>query len=370
MLKLAMFFLLLGMILIPHSSLFAQEYICGDADGDGILNIQDLMVYYNYMFRTGDAPPEPDAADMDSISGMTLNDAAYFTYSHYDEGEDPYCPPFPDSIPPTTDDTLEIRNTLVPPGVSQVKIDLYIHSPAGDTIYGASFPFTYYCATSDLYLYDIVFPDSGLAKTGAVFRGEAFTDEDAGMIGYTKLSTYNPAPNEGIIASLWFTIDASVDNQTIVITPTELAPCNEFIFSKLTTRIEAFIPTVVDVPMFGTDIDSDGIIDELDNCPNSVNPSQSDADSDDVGDVCDLCPNDYDPNQEDPDDDGIGSACDNCPNDANFSQADSDGDGIGDACDTGPVCGDSNNDNIINIIDVTHLINYLYKDGPEPECVW
>jgi len=31
-------------------------------------------------------------------------------------------------------------------------------------------------------------------------------------------------------------------------------------------------------------------------------------------------------------------------------------------------CGDANNDDIINILDVTHLISYLYKGGPEPDC--
>lgn len=32
------------------------------------------------------------------------------------------------------------------------------------------------------------------------------------------------------------------------------------------------------------------------------------------------------------------------------------------------VCGDANNDDVINILDVTHLINYLYMDGPAPNC--
>ena len=36
-----------------------------------------------------------------------------------------------------------------------------------------------------------------------------------------------------------------------------------------------------------------------------------------------------------------------------------------------PVCndeGDANGNNSINILDVTHLINYLYKGGPPPIC--
>lgn len=40
------------------------------------------------------------------------------------------------------------------------------------------------------------------------------------------------------------------------------------------------------------DADEDGIPDEVDNCPNTPNPSQSDIDGDGVGDLCDTCPGD------------------------------------------------------------------------------
>lgn len=40
------------------------------------------------------------------------------------------------------------------------------------------------------------------------------------------------------------------------------------------------------------DSDTDGIIDDCDNCPTISNPSQEDADSDGCGDVCDGCPSD------------------------------------------------------------------------------
>ncbi len=84
------------------------------------------------------------------------------------------------------------------------------------------------------------------------------------------------------------------------------------------------------------DVDSDGVDQQLDNCPGVGNPDQTDADSDGLGDACDNCPNLGSPNGSDADSDGRGDACDNCPYQANADQADRDSDGIGDACDNCP----------------------------------
>ena len=110
------------------------------------------------------------------------------------------------------------------------------------------------------------------------------------------------------------------------------------------------------------DVDQDGVINSLDNCPGTFNPSQEDGDGDGVGDVCDVCeggdnysdadednipycydncPETYNFNQSDSDHDGFGDLCDNCPAAANYDQADTDGDGIGDACDQ---CTDTDGD--------------------------
>ncbi|MCX6829681.1 MAG: PKD domain-containing protein [candidate division Zixibacteria bacterium] len=114
----------------------------------------------------------------------------------------------------------------------------------------------------------------------------------------------------------------------------------------------------VTAPAGTPDTDNDGIINACDNCPSVANPDQANNDHDALGDLCDP----------DDDNDGIPDLTDNCPMIANPDQHDSDSDGIGDACDFR--CGDINNSGLINIQDISYLINYLYKGGPSPVPVW
>jgi hypothetical protein len=133
-------------------------------------------------------------------------------------------------------------------------------------------------------------------------------------------------------------------------------------------------------------LDGDGVLFAADNCKFDYNPTQADADGDAIGNICDNCPGATTPNadQKDSDGDGVGDACDlddidfdgivnqvdNCPDvynpfqqvgqggrgtacdansdrdgdgtsdrldkcvrTSNSSQTDTDGDGVGDACD-------------------------------------
>ncbi len=85
-----------------------------------------------------------------------------------------------------------------------------------------------------------------------------------------------------------------------------------------------------------TDLDGDGTVDRLDNCPIVPNVDQRDLDGDGDGDLCDACPSGELTSTADEDEDGVVNACDNCPGLPNRNQLDGDGDGIGDTCDLLP----------------------------------
>ena len=101
------------------------------------------------------------------------------------------------------------------------------------------------------------------------------------------------------------------------------------------------------------DSDGDGILDEVDNCVDNYNVSQSDNDNDGIGNACDNCYQNYNITQSDNDNDGVGNICDNCYLDYNPDQTDSDGDGYGDACDETPLSMEElNKSHVIKRIDL------------------
>jgi hypothetical protein len=79
----------------------------------------------------------------------------------------------------------------------------------------------------------------------------------------------------------------------------------------------------IDNPLYKkADSDQDGVLDNVDNCPQIANKDQKDIDNNKIGDAC-----------EDFDHDGIINAVDNCPDVPNKLQEDQDVDGLGDKCD-------------------------------------
>lgn len=86
-----------------------------------------------------------------------------------------------------------------------------------------------------------------------------------------------------------------------------------------------------------------------------------------VPNLCDICPGSV--VNVDSDSDGILDECDNCPSISNFDQSDVDSDGMGDACCCIGIRGDINDDGEdATVLDLTYIIDRIFRGGAIPNC--
>ena len=68
-----------------------MEYVCGDANGDGVFNILDLTFILNYLYKGGPPPYPIFAGDADGNGSVNILDVAYFVNFLYKGGPAPIC---------------------------------------------------------------------------------------------------------------------------------------------------------------------------------------------------------------------------------------------------------------------------------------
>jgi len=82
-----------------HGDVYAQ-YICGDANGDGDLNVGDAVYLINFVFKGGPAPDPVCVGDANGDTDTNVGDAVYLINYVFKSGPAPeegccqsYCPP-------------------------------------------------------------------------------------------------------------------------------------------------------------------------------------------------------------------------------------------------------------------------------------
>jgi len=69
-----------------------KAYICGDANGDGDVNVADAVYNINYIFKGGAAPDPLEAGDASGDGEVNVGDAVYIINYIFKGGSAPVCP--------------------------------------------------------------------------------------------------------------------------------------------------------------------------------------------------------------------------------------------------------------------------------------
>jgi len=73
---------------IPHK----PNFICGDCDGDGLVNSSDVVYLINYLFRKGPAPIPDESGNVNRDTVINAADVVYLIDYLFKGGPPPYCP--------------------------------------------------------------------------------------------------------------------------------------------------------------------------------------------------------------------------------------------------------------------------------------
>jgi hypothetical protein len=72
-------------------SLEVASFVCGDANGDGDLNVADAVTLINYVFNGGPAPEPMQAGDNNGDGDVNVADAVYMINYVFSDGPPPVC---------------------------------------------------------------------------------------------------------------------------------------------------------------------------------------------------------------------------------------------------------------------------------------
>ncbi|MCK4224647.1 MAG: dockerin type I repeat-containing protein [candidate division Zixibacteria bacterium] len=68
-----------------------QGYVYGDANGDGVIDLGDVVYLINYLYRDGDPPNPIEAGDANCDGTVDLGDAVYLLNYLFRGGPPPSC---------------------------------------------------------------------------------------------------------------------------------------------------------------------------------------------------------------------------------------------------------------------------------------
>jgi hypothetical protein len=222
-------------------------YLNGDANDDGWVNISDAVYIINYLYYGGAEPqPYPERGDVDRIPGVSMNDAQLIYNYIFMMGDLPYCPPYADSIPPVSTDTVKIITKPIYPGETEAMIEIWLK--AKEEIQAFALPFEYSCTGPGFNLNSVEY---GPDINGYAFFCSIDSSSSKAALGYFDLmpEVQFIGPGDILLATLYFEMQSSDVTQYIQLDTTFVETSNRYIFTRwnaANSTTDAFLPVFIE----------------------------------------------------------------------------------------------------------------------------
>ncbi len=219
---------LLGAGLINPGAALGADLVCGDLTRDGTVKIDDIVTMIDHLYFSYSLLTRLNKADVDGWSNVNGNDLQRLIAYLFQSGSAPDCeltmePPFP-----TSDDTLELRDRLVPPNSETWTVELWMSSQSA--IDAVVFPF-HLSDTSSAATIDSIVIDEALGDLWQFT--DIQTSDQTAIIGlHNGGSTPIPAGPELRLATIHFSNVHSPDPRLLPLDTVTFSPSNTVLISR------------------------------------------------------------------------------------------------------------------------------------------
>jgi len=214
---------LLAIITFPGMPKNLYGWLCGDANGNGFLELCDASHMMNYLFTGGPAPEEPLLAEMDYHEGITIMDPAmiYHTWLTCDLF-DPPCPPSYPPLAPTLNENIKIFHVAqIPAEVSDFALTLTLASPLEDT-YVLCLPIKIRIGSEVPMIDSVCFPGSESNFVSEISR--VYVNQESGILAFGGQAYMFSLADEDLFATIYISVEPHPIARPITIEMTKLVP--------------------------------------------------------------------------------------------------------------------------------------------------
>ncbi len=295
-----------------------QEYVCGDANGDGLLNAPDIVYLVQYILSTGPEPLYFGQGDVDECGNINISDVAYLLSYTYYSGPAP-CEGTVTCDLPSEGNRISLgcpARKPTSPVDDSVAVPIYITNNTDLLAFSVGFE----CdnATFEILSFDATGTE---LPNPSMIKSYIKSSENQILLAYYETPGIISSQTDALIGNIWVRVPAGTEPQAVDFDSAFVGQAGEFIFS----------------PTGG----------------GTIHPEYVDCGTEDIVILSEYTCGDADGNLD--------------INILDITYL------ISYLYKGGPApepmeAGDANGNGLVNLLDITYLINFLYKGGPEPVC--